>query len=74
MKKSKIKLHRPTRDFSFSRFFHPEKSPHTSFVIKDNGLVEFTYKAKHDNSRGHIIWDSKIKGAYIRPKTIPVCN
>jgi len=54
-----------TKDYSFGRFFHPEKSPHTIFdPIKE----AFSYYPKHPKRRGRVVWDSLKKGTYIRAK------
>ncbi len=53
------------KDYSFAKFFHPEKSPRTIFDPK-KGI--FVYYAKHAKRAGHIVWDSIKKGTYIRAK------
>lgn len=53
------------KDYSFVKFFHPEKSPHTIFDFK-KGI--FDYVAKHKKIHGHVAWDSIRKGTYIFAK------
>jgi len=53
------------KDYSFAKFFHPEKSPHTMFN-PINGV--FTYVAKHKKHTGHVVWDSMRKGTYVFAK------
>jgi hypothetical protein len=53
------------KDYSFAKFFHPEKSPHTIFnPVK--GV--FDYVAIHQKRMGHVVWDSAKKGTYIFAK------
>jgi len=52
-------------DYSFSKFFHPEKSPHTIF---DPIKGVFTYYPKNPKKMGRVVWDSLRKGTYIRAK------
>lgn len=53
----------------FARFFHPEKSPHTSISIDPlTKLFRFDYFPKHWNMRDRLVWDSRKKGTYIRQK------
>ena len=53
------------KDYSFAKFFHPEKSPHTIF---DYAKGVFAYVAKHKKTRGHVAWDSMRKGPYVFAK------
>jgi hypothetical protein len=67
MKTSKKSNHKTTRDFSFSRFFNPEKSPLTSgYFDKDTQRWVFDYVAKHANRLGRIVWNSKLKGTNVK--------
>lgn len=51
-----------------ARFFHPEKSPHQSFHIdKYTGKFVFDYIAKHTKRMGDVMWNSRVKGQYIKP-------
>ena len=62
-----IKPKRKRHDFSFAKFFHPEKSPRTIWSI--NPLThepECVRQAKHEKYRGRIIWNSMRKGTYFR--------
>jgi|WetSurMetagenome_2_1015567.scaffolds.fasta_scaffold107136_2 hypothetical protein len=40
------------KDYSFAKFFHPEKSPHTMF---DPTKGVFIYVAKHRKHTGRIV-------------------
>lgn len=44
---------------SFSKFFHPEKSPRT--FKQANGEIR---QAKHTKPEGHLVWDSKKNGTF----------
>lgn len=71
MKTSKKSNHKPTRDFSFSRFFNSWKSPHTfGHFDKDTQRWVFDYVAKHAKRLGRIVWNSTLKGTYVRPKQV----
>lgn len=63
MKRSKRSTHKPTKDFSFAKFFNPSKSPHTHF---DEIKGEFTYVAKNRKFHGKVVWPSRSKGTHTK--------
>jgi hypothetical protein len=68
MKRKHTMPRKPVRDFSFARFFNPEKSPHT--VIGFNPIINqpyFVYAPIHNKKLpDKLAWDSKSKGTYKR--------
>ncbi len=66
--KNKIKGTKKIRDFSFFKFFHPEKSPRTQFNFK---TMRYDYFPKHESEKipqPRLVWDSKRRGTYIEAK------
>lgn len=64
--KDKIKGTKKIKDFSFLRFFHPEKSPHTQF----NPITrKYDYIVKHMKiPQGRLVWNSNHGNTYIKAK------
>lgn len=64
-----------TKDFSFTRFFNPQKSPRTQLHInKDSGLPDgFDYFPKHFKQKGKVVWDSARKGTYVKERHGELC-
>lgn len=59
MKKThKSKNLSPTRDFSFTRYFDPQKSPHTQFHVDNNGHIVYDYipKNRKKTGVGHLVF------------------
>jgi len=58
-----------SKDTSYAKFFHPEKSPKTQFHYdKDTTRIVWDYVPKHQKRRGKIVWDSLRKGTYVIAK------
>lgn len=53
------------KDYSFSRFFNPQKSPRTQ-INPITGAYDYYPKYENDKHRGRIAWDSSKKGTYVR--------
>lgn len=51
------------KPIEFFRFFNPQKSPSTQINKKGDG---YDYYTKHHQPKGHVAWDSKRKGTYIK--------
>ena len=65
MKKAIYNKAKRVRDFSFFRYFNPQKSPHTQI----NQLTRaYEYFPKHDNRKGVMVWSSSVYGTYVRAK------
>lgn len=63
MKKVIYNKAKRVRDFSFFRYFNPQKSPHSQ-INPTTGVYE--YFPKHDNRKGIVVWSSATKGTYVR--------
>lgn len=63
--KTSLKNRKPKArgNFSFFRYFNPQKSPHAQ-MNPHTGAYE--YYPKNDKSRGVVVWDSRRKGTYVR--------
>ena len=48
-----------------ARFFRPDKSPHTQWIMDDNKRWVIDYYLKNPKRMGIIVWN---KGTYIRSK------
>lgn len=55
------------KDYSFSRFFNPQKSPRTQ-INPVTGVYLYYPKHEREKHRGKVVWDSSKKGTYIRSK------
>ena len=53
------------KDYSFSRFFNPQKSPRTQ-INPVTGTYDYFPKHEHKKHRGRVVWNSAVKGTYIR--------
>ena len=52
-------------NFSFFRYFNPQKSPHTQF----NPITKtYEYYPKNAKRRGIVVWSGSQRGTYIRKK------
>lgn len=49
--------------FEFARYFNPHKSPRTQFNYEKG---TFDYFPKHNRWKGRVVWNSKVKGTYIK--------
>lgn len=65
----KVKNLRPTRDFSFTKYFSPDKSPHTQFHYDAAGRIIYDYIPKNAVRKGteHVAF-SRGKTSYVRQK------
>ena len=48
-------------DLGFARYFHPEKSPNSGLGFGETKHIK-------TSNMGIVVWDSQLKGAYIRRK------
>lgn len=54
-----------TKDFSFARFFNPNKSPKTQIEFDTKGRFKrFEYFPKHKKYVGRLVWPAS-KGTYV---------
>ena len=65
MKKAIYNKAKRVRDFSFFRYFNPQKSPHTQI---DPITRAYDYFPKHDNRKGVMVWPSLRNWTYVRAK------
>lgn len=56
-------MKRKTKDFSFAKFFNPQKSPRTQLNPE---IGKFVYFPKHIKARGVVVWNSFQKGTYVK--------